>query len=109
MAKIITTLAASIIIAQIAGIIGSVFNVSNISTWYEGLLKPDFNPPNWLFGPIWILLYTLIGIAAFLLWRKKENSARKEALELYFDDQDDADIISAKTPKLQDLTVNLNA
>ena len=74
---------ASIIIAQTAGIVGSIFTAPSIKTWYEFLEKPFFSPPNWLFAPAWVLLYTLMGIAAFLIWRKKENPARKETLELY--------------------------
>jgi len=74
---------ASIIIAQTAGIVGSIFTAPSIKTWYEFLEKPFFSPPNWLFAPAWVLLYTLMGIAAFLVWRKKENPARKETLELY--------------------------
>jgi tryptophan-rich sensory protein len=55
---------------QLAGIVGSVFTVKSISTWYDALQKPSFTPPNWLFGPAWIMLYLLMAIAAFLLWRR---------------------------------------
>jgi len=60
----------AIVISQLAGVIGSVFTVSAISTWYAELLKPVLNPPNWLFGPVWTTLYVLMGIAAFLIWKK---------------------------------------
>jgi len=60
----------AIVISQMAGLIGSVFTVSAISTWYTELLKPALNPPNWLFGPVWTTLYVLMGIAAFLIWKK---------------------------------------
>lgn len=60
----------SIAICQLAGIIGSVFTSPAIPTWYATLKKPAFNPPNWLFGPVWITLYVLMGIALFLVWRK---------------------------------------
>ncbi len=60
----------SILIAQSAGLIGTIFTASSIPNWYAGLNKPGFNPPGWLFGPAWILLYTLMGIAAFLIWQK---------------------------------------
>lgn len=48
-----------------AGIVGSVFTVSSIPTWYQALQKPVFNPPNWIFGPVWVTLYFLMGIAAY--------------------------------------------
>lgn len=60
----------SILICQLAGLIGSVFTFSSIPTWYEALNKPSFSPPNWIFGPVWIVLYTLMGISLFLVWEK---------------------------------------
>ena len=60
----------SVLICQLAGIIGSVFTVSNITSWYIDLQKPLLNPPNWVFGPVWITLYFLMGIALFLVWNK---------------------------------------
>ncbi len=53
-----------------AGAIGSIFTRSAVTTWYATLGKPAFSPPNWLFAPVWTLLYILMGIAAFLVWRK---------------------------------------
>lgn len=73
----------SIVIAQAAGAIGSIFTISSISTWYAGLIKPAFSPPNWLFGPTWFLLYTLMGIAAYLIWRKRQEKRIGPALWLY--------------------------
>jgi tryptophan-rich sensory protein len=60
----------SIVACLGAGAIGSVFTRSAIPTWYANLEKPFFTPPNWLFAPAWTLLYILMGIAAFLVWRK---------------------------------------
>jgi benzodiazapine receptor len=60
----------SIVICQIAGVLGSIFTSPNIQGWYVGLNKPWFTPPNWLFGPVWISLYTLIGISLYLVWQK---------------------------------------
>jgi tryptophan-rich sensory protein len=51
-------------------VIGSVFTTPAIATWYPAIRKPVFTPPNWVFGPAWISLYVLMGIAAFLVWRK---------------------------------------
>jgi len=60
----------AIVVSELAGIVGSVFTVSSIPTWYATLQKPSFSPPNWIFGPAWTTLYFLIGIAAFLVWKK---------------------------------------
>lgn len=63
-------LLASILLAQAAGGLGSLFTFSAIPTWYVTLNKPFFSPPNWVFGPVWTLLYTLMGISAYLVWRQ---------------------------------------
>ncbi len=64
-----------IALCELAGIIGSVFTVSAIPTWYAALAKPVLRPPNWLFGPIWTTLYALIGVAAYLVWNKRHGQA----------------------------------
>jgi benzodiazapine receptor len=66
----------AIVVSELAGVVGSVFTVSAIPTWYAGLAKPAFNPPAWIFGPVWTTLYALMGIAAFLIWRA--GSSRKD-------------------------------
>ncbi|MBX9765279.1 tryptophan-rich sensory protein [Patescibacteria group bacterium] len=60
----------SVGISHVAGIIGSLFTLDAIPNWYAMLTLPSFAPPNWLFGPVWLTLYTLMGIALFLVWRK---------------------------------------
>jgi len=65
----IIKLAISIGICLAAGFIGSIFTNASIPTWYAALEKPSFNPPNWLFAPVWTILYILMGISAFLVWR----------------------------------------
>jgi len=66
----ILKLVVSIVACQCAGLIGSIFTMPAIPTWYETLAKPSFTPPSWLFAPAWITLYVLMGVAAFLIWRK---------------------------------------
>ncbi|MFC2149228.1 TspO/MBR family protein [Candidatus Auribacterota bacterium] len=73
----------SIAIAQSAGIIGSVFTASSVRTWYAGLMKPAWNPPSWIFGPVWITLYTLMGIAAYIVWENRDTPGAKVALGVY--------------------------
>jgi tryptophan-rich sensory protein len=63
-------LALFVIVAELAGILGSVFTMSAIPTWYRGLTKPFFSPPNWLFAPVWTTLYLLMGVSAYLVWRR---------------------------------------
>lgn len=59
-----------VLLCHTAGIIGSFFTIDAIPTWYQTLHKPSFSPPNWVFGPVWLTLYTLMGAAVFLVWKK---------------------------------------
>ncbi len=77
-------LLASVIIAQAAGSIGAIFTVSSIGSWYSTLIKPEWNPPSWVFGPVWTTLYILMGIAAFIIWKKRELIGARKALRFYF-------------------------
>lgn len=63
----------AILISQSAGIIGSIFTSKSVSTWYATLQKPVFSPPNWIFGPVWIVLYTLMGVSSYLIWQERSN------------------------------------
>ena len=82
--KYIWKLVVSIVACLAAGAIGSVFTRSAIANWYAALEKPPFTPPNWLFAPAWTLLYILMGVAAFLVWRKGlENRKARIALILF--------------------------
>ena len=77
-------LAISILICQCAGMVGALFTGRSISGWYVYLKKPFFNPPDWIFGPVWILLYILMGVAAYLVWRKGlHNSVVRAALGIF--------------------------
>jgi translocator protein len=70
----IIKLIASIVICQLAGFIGSFATRQSVSGWYRFLEKPAFNPPSWIFAPVWISLYTIMGISLYLVWRKGFNS-----------------------------------
>ena len=74
----------AVLVSEFAGVIGSIFTISAIPAWYATLAKPALNPPSWLFGPVWTTLYLLMGIAAFLVWRKGwNNKGVKAALSLF--------------------------
>ncbi|HRH25993.1 MAG TPA: tryptophan-rich sensory protein [Candidatus Paceibacterota bacterium] len=59
-----------IVVCQSAGLIGSLATYPAIPTWYTSLEKPALNPPSWVFAPVWTTLFVLMGIAAFLIWKK---------------------------------------
>ena len=69
-AKNLNKLLLLVIICLLVGFAGSVFTGPAVSSWYVDIIKPSFNPPNWLFGPVWTLLYILMGIAWYLVWNK---------------------------------------
>lgn len=64
----------SLLICQLPGILGYFFTDPS-SLWYQTLIKPSFTPPNYLFSPVWITLYFLMGITLYLLWIKKDKIA----------------------------------
>ena len=69
----------SLFVCLATGFLGSIFTTPSIPTWYASLAKPSFNPPNWLFAPVWTTLFIFMGIAAFLIWQKglKKKGVKK--------------------------------
>jgi tryptophan-rich sensory protein len=80
-AKLIVSLAVPLLV----GFLGSLFTTADsLNNWYANLNKPPFNPPDWIFAPVWTTLYILMGIAAFLVWQKGlDNKPVRLALILF--------------------------
>ena len=76
--KDIAIAAIFIFVCLAAGAIGSLFTIQSIPTWYAGLQKPVFAPPNWVFGPVWTTLYVMMGVSAYIIYRKGDK--KKEVL-----------------------------
>lgn len=72
----------SIAIPQIVAGAGAYFTVSGIGSWYQTIQRPTWNPPSWLFGPVWTTLYVLMGIALYLVW-KSAASNKRSAISLW--------------------------
>ena len=82
--KNIWGLVCSVIICEVAGAIGAIFVMPNISGWYSTLVKSSLNPPAFVFGPVWTLLYFLMGIAVFIIWNKgKERKDVRHAVKVF--------------------------
>lgn len=61
------------------GLLSGIYNMPG--EWYADLAKPPFNPPNWIFGPVWTVLYVLIGIAGWRTWERRQQGV---AMQLWF-------------------------
>ncbi len=82
-AKIKLIIAISLPLA--VGAVAGLFTSTAVGGWYSTVVKPSFNPPNWIFGPVWTLLYILMGIAFYLVWIKAgDNDLKRNAMLFYF-------------------------
>lgn len=74
----------SVLGCQLVGLLGTPFTIAAIPTWYESLNKPFFAPPNWIFGPVWTLLYLMMGIAFYLIWKQGWHKKKVASAGPYF-------------------------
>jgi translocator protein len=79
----ILKLVVSLILPLGVGSISGIFTTAEIPSWYETLNKPSFNPPNWVFGPVWTTLYFLMGISLFLVWKQLPGRERNRAILVF--------------------------
>lgn len=69
---------------ELVGILGSLFTRDAIPTWYASLAKPSFQPPNWIFGPVWTVLYALMGTAIWLVLRRvRDGRLRRQSVSIF--------------------------
>lgn len=72
----------SVALCESIGIFGALF-MGGVSTWYATLPKPALNPPSWIFGPVWTILYALMGIAFYLIWSSPKSKFKNKAFALF--------------------------
>lgn len=81
--KNILKLVISILIPLIIGFSGSFFTSSSVDFWFTTINKPSFNPPDWIFAPVWTTLYILIGLSFYLIWKKNFGEIRKKVIAVF--------------------------
>ena len=82
-ARIIATLLICLLLPLLIGGISGYATASGIQNWYVTLHKPSFNPPNYLFGPVWTFLYLIMGISLFMIWNSGKGKNRTSALTIF--------------------------
>lgn len=65
------------------GALGGAVTAESVTTWYATLAKPSFNPPNWIFGPVWTVLYVLMAVAAWRVWRAADRDTARGPLAVF--------------------------
>lgn len=74
----------SILICQSAGVIGSIFTSKSVNSWYKQLNTPSFNPPSWLFGPVWLILYSMMGFSLYMVYEKGFEKREVKVAVIFF-------------------------
>jgi tryptophan-rich sensory protein len=68
--KLFIRISICVLVCLLIGFLSSIATQSSVNTWYTTLEKPGFTPPNWLFGPVWTILYILMGVSAGIVWSR---------------------------------------
>lgn len=82
--KPIFKLIISLAIPLAVGALGALFTSESVNGWYTTLQKPSFNPPNWLFAPVWTVLYILMGIAFYIIWKSHSKLNKRYTGYTYY-------------------------
>jgi tryptophan-rich sensory protein len=72
-----------VVICLLVSSIGGAITATSVGTWYQTLQKPPFNPPDWVFAPVWATLYLLMAIAGWRVWRRTRFELRRQALLVF--------------------------
>ena len=72
-----------ILLTVAVGAISGIATSGSVNDWFVGINKPTFNPPNYLFGPVWTVLYILMGISLFMILQSQNNDLRKKAITIF--------------------------
>lgn len=76
-------LALFLALSLLVSVLGGLITATTVGGWYQGLAKPSFNPPDWLFAPVWTTLFVLMAVAAWRVWRQPPSTDRQWGLRLY--------------------------
>ena len=82
--KSLSRLTISMLAPQVASALGAYVSISAVGSWYDGLEKPFFNPPPWVFGPVWTVLYVFMGIASYIVWRHSTSPWYSRTMTWYW-------------------------
>ena len=68
---------ASLAVCFGAGAVGGLFTASSVNSWYPQLIRPEFAPPNWVFAPVWNILYLLMAVSLYFIWSSDGQNTKK--------------------------------
>ena len=73
-----------IVMSELIGSVGSMFTIPSLKGWYQNLNKSPFNPPNFIFGPVWIILFLMMGISSYLIFKERKKDKKVKTAMLFF-------------------------